>query len=77
MGLVERIGSQIDLGFEGIDERVDPVARPARRRTGVDDEVAIRADRCAEGDVDVESDRRRRQTTTALLSDPEAPIATR
>ena len=40
-------------------ERVDPASRPARRGAGVDHEVAVRAERDAERDVDVERDRRR------------------
>ena len=58
-GLVERTGSQVNLGLEGIRERVNSVARSARSRSGIDDEVAIRADRDAEGNVDIERDRRR------------------
>ena len=39
----------------------DPVPRSARGGTGVDDEVAVRADRDAERDVDVERDGRPRR----------------
>jgi hypothetical protein len=56
-GPVEHVRSQLDLAQKRIKERADPVARPPRRRPGDDHEVAVRAERDAERDVDVERDR--------------------
>ena len=56
---VERVGAELELDLERRDERGDPVRRPARLATGNDHEVAVRAVRDAERDVDVERDRRR------------------
>ena len=50
--------AQLQLGLEGGEERANPVARAPGRRPGIDDEVAVRAERHAERDVDVQRDRR-------------------
>ena len=51
---VERIGAQVELDVQGRQERVDPVARSARGRAGIDHEVTVRTEGDAEGDVDVQ-----------------------
>ena len=55
---VERVGAQVELDVDGRQERLDPAPRPAGRRPGEDDEVAVRAERDAERDVDVQADGR-------------------
>ena len=57
-GRVERIRPQPDLRQQGVRERRHARPRPARGGTRVDDEVAVRAQRDAERDVDVERNRR-------------------
>ena len=65
---VERVGPQRELDRQRLEEGGDPRPRSARRRAGHDDEVAVRTERDAERDVDVERDRRRRSPAT--ISDP-------
>ena len=59
---VKRVRAQVELGKERRNERGDACLRSARRRPGVDHEVAVRTERDAERDMDVERDRRRRLT---------------
>ena len=58
---VGSVRPQVDLGQQRADERLDARPRPARRGPRVHDEVAVRAQRDAERDVDVERDRRPRR----------------
>jgi len=55
--LVEGIGAKLELRLERGRQRFDPIRGPACGRAGDDDEVAVRAERDAERDVDVERDR--------------------
>ena len=66
VGGVERVGAKVDLGLERPDEGVDPRLGAAGGRPGIDDEVAVRADRDAERDVDVERDRRTTRRDVSL-----------
>ena len=68
--------AELQLRLEGGQERGNSVARPAGCRPGVDDEVAVRAERDAERDVDVQRDRRQRRCVggmAAAVTDPAAP----
>ena len=62
---VGRIRPQVDLRQQRADERLDAGPRSARRGPRVHDEVAVRAQRDAERDVDVERDRRPRRAPAA------------
>ena len=65
---VQRVGAQVDLARSGREERADPRPRPACGRARDDDEVAVRAERDAERDVDVQRDGRRRRRAAANLA---------
>ena len=53
---VERIGTQVDLGQDRGEVLRDPVARATSRGPGDDHEIAVRTERDAEGNVDIERD---------------------